>query len=353
MFIDSFCEFPFNRIRLNSEGWVAMCCFMRPDPIQNESDAYIGNLLQNSFDEIWFGNIAESIRKETISGKLHKKCQTPGCLYSRMNLPYPKKKVTYSEYPDFLEIDLPNTHCNIGGLTPDAVKSPACIMCERASPFFKPEKDHLFQVLENIKHIVPSLNHIHIQGIAEPFYENRHSGHLLFDVLDILEFEKYSNKITVSITTNGTLLKKKVREEYLSRIPHSITVFSIDAATPETFKKIRIFDCFDKVLENLYAFANERINNRQFLKINCNVNILNVKEIVGLVDIAHKANINCLEVHPTDGFNQKLFVNKENCGLFRKAQLDIIERCEKLGVKYDFPKPLDLGMTESLIQITL
>ena len=326
---------------------------MRPDPLKDEEDAYIGNVLENNFDEIWYGEQAEAIRDSTHEGILHPKCQCPGCPFQAMNAPYPTQQITYNEYPNFLEIDLPNTHCNVGGLNPDPVTSPACIMCERASPLFKPEKNHLFEVLDRIKHIMPNLHQIHIQGIAEPFYQTREEGYLLFDVLDALDFDKYADKITVSVTTNGTLFKKSVREEYLKRIPHSITNFSIDASTPETFKRIRIFDCFEKVLENLYNFSKERVRPRQFIRIHCNVNTMNVHEIVGLVKISHNAKVEFLELNSTNGFNHKILVNENNCGIFAKAQQDVIDECERLGVPYNFIRPLDLGLTNKLVQITL
>lgn len=353
MWTEAYCEYPFNRCRITCEGNVSFCCFMRPDPLQKEEEAYIGNIIEDSFDNVWFGPIADDIRKEVLDGTLHKKCQCPGCPIMAMKKPYNKINVIYNEYPTFLEIDLPNTHCNIGGLKPDPLLSPACVMCERSSPFFRPEKNRLFEVLEKIKHIVPNLQGMHIQGIAEPFYITRQDGYLLFDVLDALDFDKYSNNITLSLTTNGTLFKKSVRQEYLKRAPNSITNFSIDAATPETFKSIRIFDCFDKVLENLYAFSSERNRTKQFLRIHNNINTMNVHEVVGMVHIAHKANVEYIEFNPTNGFNHKILVNDDNCGLFAKAESEIIEECNKLKVPYNMIRSLDLGITEKLIQITL
>lgn len=176
MWVESFCSFPFNRVRVTAEGNISFCCFMRPDPLQSESDAYIGNVLEKPFDEIWYSALADEIRIATLDGNLHKKCQCPGCPYLPLKKPYPLQNVVYNEYPTFLEIDLPNTHCNVGGLRPDPVKSPACIMCERAAPFFRPEKNHLFEVLQKIKHLMPNLAQIHIQGIAEPFYQTRENG---------------------------------------------------------------------------------------------------------------------------------------------------------------------------------
>lgn len=356
MWIEAFCEYPFNRCRITCEGNVAFCCFMRPDPDPNpdkvKQPAYIGNVLEDSFDDIWFSEKAEEIREFTRDGKLHPMCQCPGCPIVPLNKPYPVEHIVFNEYPNFLEIDLPNTHCNVGGLKP-SVTSPACVMCERADPFFKPEEDHLMEVMERIKYIVPNLHQIHIQGIAEPFYQTREKGHLLFDVLDVLEFDKYKDQITVSVTTNATIFKKRIREEYLDRVPKSITNFSIDAATPETFKAIRIFDCFEQVLENMYAFDRERVRERQFIRLHCNVNTMNVKEVVDIVPIAHKANVEYIEFNPTSGFNHKILVNDENCGLFQKVQDEIIERCDKLGVPYKFVRPLDLGLSNQLVQLTL
>ena len=162
-----------------------------------------------------------------------------------------------------------------------------------------------------------------------------------------------SNQITVSVTTNGILMKEAVRREYLSRVPHSITNFSIDASTADTYKHIRILDCFDKVLDNLYAFSRERVRVRQFLRIHNNINTMNVHEVLGMVHIAHKANVEYVEFNPTNGFNHLILVNEDNCGLFKNAQNIIVDECNRLGVPYNFIRPLDLGFVDRLVQLTI
>lgn len=348
MEIDAFCGYPYNRCRITSEGNVAMCCFQRTDPL-NPDVAYLGNLLDQSFDDIWFGEIAEKIRIDTMEGRLSTRCRVPGCPFLSMRQPYPTQRVTYNEYPNFLEIDLPNTHCNVGGESPSE-KNPACIMCERAAPpdIFKPETNRLAEVIPRLINIVPNLYQVHIQGIAEPFYKD-----LIFDILDWMGYDQHREKITVSTTTNGTLFKPAVRKQFLDRCTHSITNFSLDASTNETYKKIRILDCFDKVLENLYGFNKERVRLRQFIRLCNNINILNVNEVIGMVRIAANAQAEFVEFNPTDGFNRSILVNERNCGLFRKAQDDIVDECRRLDVPYNFIRPLDLGMTENLVQITL
>lgn len=92
---------------------------------------------------------------------------------------------------------------------------------------------------------------------------------------------------------------------------------------------------------------------QQYQKIHNNINIYNVHEVVGMVRIAHKANVEYIEFNPTDGFNTPILVNEQNCGLFKKAQQDIIAECVKLNVPYNFIRPLDMGLADQLVQITL
>jgi wyosine [tRNA(Phe)-imidazoG37] synthetase (radical SAM superfamily) len=338
MQLSSFCAYPFDRIRVTAEGNVAFCCFMRPDP-NKPASPYLGNLLENTFDQIWFGEAAEKIRVDTESGVLSEKCKNPGCPFMSCRLI--AKKVIYNEYPQFLEIDLPNTHCNVGGIKP--TPSTACVMCERASPLFQPEKDRLLEVLSKIKHLVCNLKQIHIQGIAEPFWKD-----LIFEMLDVLHFDNHKS-IIISTTTNGTLLGEPQQQRYLARVPHSITNFSIDASTPETYKAIRRLDIFPKVLENLRTFDRKRDKNQQFLQICNNINLLNIHEVIGMVHLARDVHVNALEFNATDGYNREILVNEQNCGRFYRAQQDIVEECQKLGIPVNFVCPLDKGLTNSLL----
>jgi MoaA/NifB/PqqE/SkfB family radical SAM enzyme len=346
MELEAFCSFPWTRVRVTAEGNIAMCCFQRPDDDEPDKIPYIGNILESTFDDIWFGDDAEDIRNEILSGKLHSKCQCPGCPYLRMSV-RSKREFIYNEYPTALEIDLANTECNVGGAHPSA-SSPACIMCERASPRFKPDNNLIFQVLPRLINLLPNLELLHIQGNAEPFWNN-----LIFDVLDNLGFEKFKHQITVSTMTNGMFFDDPLIIKWLNLAPHSVTTFSLDAATPETYKKIRIIDCYDSVVQNLLNFSRQRVSRRQFVQIHNNINVINLHEVIGMCEVAHQAKVDMLEFAPTAGFNKEIVVNKSNCGKFAKAQLDIAEYCHEKKVPLSFSRSLDMGLCNGLSQLLL
>ncbi len=343
MHVRPYCDYPWTKVRVTSEGYASFCCHMRD---QDPSDKIIGNVLEATFEEVWYGPVAEEVRKATLGNSLHYLCDCSGCPVKCGIVKH--HDLLYGEYPRSLEIDLPNTHCNVGGMLP-TLQNPACIMCERSHPNFKPEKERLKDVLKALKHIVQYLSNLHIQGLAEPFLQNSANGFLLFDVLDDLGFDKHAHQITFSTTTNATLLKSNVIDHYLKRVPKSNTVFSIDAANADTFKRIRIFDCFERVIDNIREFEAKRNRSSQFTKIHCNVNTLNVKEVPDIVRLARDLGVDTVEFNPTMGFNKDILVNQQNCGDFAKAELLAMRTGREIGQEVKIINPLDGGLFSYVI----
>lgn len=318
---DGFCELPFKRMKITCDGYVTMCCYQKRK--------CLGNILEKSFDDIWFGELAQKIRSETEKNRLHKTCQVSGCPFLNTNLI--GKKILYNSYPISFEIDLPSQHCNIGGLTPNS-SNPACIMCERHTNFIHQE-DRLNEVCEKISPYVKYVESIHIQGVSEPFWKNR-----IFEIIDLLKIEKNSH-IRISTTTNGTLMNQDHRKMFLE-FPLSSITWSLDACTPETYVKIRRVDMYDKIIENLMAYSQERTPD-QILRIHNNINLLNVHEVEGMMEIAAKANVDVIDFNPTCSI-PVICVDKDNVKVFRKAQIKIIELAEKLNINTTFTRNLTL-----------
>ncbi len=340
--INAFCERPWNRIKVTSEGEVSSCCWQYYNTL--------GNILKQPFDEIWQGSVANQIREKTAQGEFHTLCKVCNCPYLFKDLKKEMHDFEYDEYPTRIEIDMPNTHCNIGAAVPTK-DNPACIMCPRSSTKFKPQKDMLNKVLKRLRFLMPYLEHMHVQGIAEPFFKER-----FFEVIDILDFAKYNTKCRISVITNGTLFAKKIRDKYAELCPWSDTLFSVDAATSKTYKKVRIIDAFDFVKNNIKEFCSERKADKQGVTITNNINMFNVGEVVQMVELAHWCGVDTVEFNATDpvhGPIDPFVVNKERAPIFKKAQEDAIQRAKELGVKIQFVKNLNLTYeVPDLVQIT-
>lgn len=321
-----FCTLPYTRMRITSEGNVGFCCIHKP---------IIGNILNDDFESIWNGPIANEIRDTTERNQLHNSCAGRNCPHEHSSRHY--ADIVENKFPLRIDIDLPNTHCNVGGTQPSET-SKACIMCPRSSIYFRPEIDRTLEICERIKPYLRYVSYIHVQGISEAFWKNK-----LFQILDALDFEPHKNRIEFSTFTNGTIFNKKVRHEYLRRCPLSRTYVSIDAASSETYRKIRIIDAFDTVIRNLMDFGSERLRTNKLVCAN-NINIFNVSEVEGMIDIANKAGADWVEFNSTDANDNEMvqFVaNSDNAHLFIEAEEKIKRKCAHINMKYHILKALD------------
>lgn len=319
----SYCNLPFNKIRIKSNGDVSFCCIQ---------DAILGNLLKSSLEDIWMGQISEEVRSAVNSGNMHYSCASKFCPHE-----FSKRKPETSSpmnLPMFIDLDLPNTHCNIGGKNPNK-KNPACIMCPRSSIKFKPEEDRVNDICLKIKKYIINLRKIHIQGIAEPFWKNR-----IFEVMDLLELQKHP-KVIVSTFTNATLFKESQQDKFLS-IPSSFIYFSLDAATSETYKKIRILDVFELVIKNIKRYNIKKSSNQKSV-LACNVNLHNLSETTEIVKIGKQLNFNWVEFNSTDPCDDSMkdfCCNRNNNYLFKEKQKEIESISHKIGIKVSFIKPI-------------
>ncbi len=338
-----FCKYPFLNIRILPDGKVHSCC--------EQSNGVYGDLTTQSFDEVWFGSIAEEVRQKTRQMEFHWSCKEPGGCPWLFQDKYLQELFTIGNgYPTLLDIVLPNTHCNIGGENPSP-QNPACIMCWRADPNFKPELDNIDQILPKIKFLVHITGFLHVQisGVCEPFWKDR-----IFDILDKLEFNKVKQNVRLQTTTNGILLNENRRKKFLEYCPLSSLRVSLDAATPETYKKLRIANAFEMILENTKAYSQERTSN-QYLEIEFNINTINLNEAEYMLDIAAGLNPNKVIMYPTESVHQgcdEIVVNSENAQQFHNMERKIRKKALMLKLNLEIFRPFAKNFV-NLVQIKL
>jgi hypothetical protein len=338
----AYCTLPFDRIKIDSDGSYQSCC---------HQTTHYGNILTDgiTLEEAYKGKLLTSVKNSVMSSKMHSGCNNNQCpLYytslDRVN------DVHLSKYPTQIEIALPSTWCNIGGLNP--TPDTACLMCPRSSESYMRThgsmQDNTDLILEKIKPAMPYLHTFTVLGIAEPFYKGR-----IFDVLDKVEFKKYRDNILFWTFCNGSLLGEKYQDIFLNEYTSKTCIgFSIDAATPETYIKIRRLDYYSTIQKNLERYFNT-VNNlgykRDWSFTAYNINMLNLHEMEDMLRFGNNIGANKVQysltyiADPGMKLDKRLLCNSKNWNLFWEKQQRVEQIAKELNQTVEFYVPFHGG----------
>ena len=344
----SYCSLPFIRLKIDADGNFHSCC---------HQDDYYGNFITDdiTLEEAMKSTILKEVRVATLNKSLHKMCNNTKCPVYYTNLDR-NQEVSITPYPKQIELALPPTWCNIGGLNPSP--DTACIMCPRSSKWFMDRYkidgeyfDYTDKLLEIIKPAIPHLNTFTILGIAEPFYKGR-----LFDALDKVEFKKYKDNILFWTYCNGSLFGNKYQDLFLNEYTSKSCIgFSIDAATPETYKKIRRLDYYptiQKNLENYFKKVNSFKETRDWSFTAYNINELNLHEMEDMLRFGNNIGVHkvqfTLTYIPAEGIALplELLCNKDNWQKFWEKQQRVEQLAKELNQQVEFYVPFHGGFLE-------
>jgi MoaA/NifB/PqqE/SkfB family radical SAM enzyme len=339
--VNSFCGLPFTGIKVSPDGQINMCC-------HQNSEAYLGNLFLQTFEEIWFGEKAVAIREATLAHRLHAVCNTDQCPFRYKNLKVTTEhQVNENLYPTHLEFDLHPSHCNFGGLKP--TPKTACVMCPRSRPDFQAFLDTLpdrtLELVDRLKPLTPYLDTINVLGVAEPFWKD-----VLFQILERFEA---GPQMRIWTTTNGSVFNSDRQDRFSQIVNHSHIHFSLDAATRETYHEIRQHDLFDQVFDNVRRWCRlrEELNSQghsHSVQIHNNINTLNVHEVERMVEQAKELgvdNLTLLPTHDCGGTHPDLgsiLVGPDNYRVFLEAEQKARKKATSIGQAIYFTRPLAL-----------
>jgi MoaA/NifB/PqqE/SkfB family radical SAM enzyme len=326
-----FCNLPFRRLKITETGDIKNCCFQTK---------YLGNIFKEDLIDIWNNSISNDIRQHIEKGTLHSNCQTEACpfMFNKTLTYFSTIEPLQTSYPTCLEIDLPSTHCNIGGINP--TPETACFMCPRASRKFTKHEEITDLIIEKSKCLIPYLNALHISGIAEPFWKNK-----IFDILNKIGYENYKDKINILAYTNGTLFNQEIQQQYIENVKLSNLTFSLDAASEETFVKIRRIKMFKQICDNIRNYVKNKPSTHS-CSVNNNLNIVNVQEAEQMVEIVADLGVKFLVLTLTvtcNGLVENTFdkiMNYENEYLFKEAEIKASAMAKKLGITLYVQRPL-------------
>ena len=173
--------------------------------------------------------------------------------------------------PSILELET-TTICNV---------NPPCVMCYTRLFHTRGEKENLNLNETAFKNLIPYLNKfktISLHGIGEPLI-----GKKLFRILENID----TNKTLVQFNSNGLLMNKKTARKLIEKKLKLID-FSLDAATRETYQKIRRSN-FELAIKNIRCLSdlkNELGTNYPIVKVNMTLMKENLKESLQFLDLA-------------------------------------------------------------------
>ncbi|MDJ0894628.1 MAG: SPASM domain-containing protein [Alphaproteobacteria bacterium] len=283
------CPIPFVRMQINMHGNVLACC-----PGHMKEKFFAGNVLEQSLDEIWNGEVFRMMRKALHSHMYEQMC-SPDCpVYRRL---FDQGEVDYAELIDDQlanEVRLSKTKLATPYLAVNIASDPSCnlkcIMC-RKELISKPteEEDHVNEVVfDQVLQNIEKIKLLKLTGHGEVFFKK--SARRFLERLQ----EHDTSHLKLTIITNGTLVTEERWAQLLG--PQEVRELeievSIDAASKETYEKIRLGGSWDRLIENLRMLADKRAAGEihSFL-FNYVVMKSNVGELADFVRLADSLNV--------------------------------------------------------------
>ena len=337
----SYCILPFRRLKIDADGTYQSCC--------HQTNHY-GNLIKDgiSLEQAFKNKEIVDVKNSVLGSKLHTSCNNAQCpmYYTDLKKDLP---VELSKYPQEIELSLPSTWCNIGGLNP--TPDTACIMCPRSSVKYmnsQPKEDYTDQLLDIIKPAIPYLRSLSVLGVAEPFWKGK-----VFDVLDKLDWKTHKEGKWFWTYCNGSIFGDKYQDLFLNEYTSLSAIgFSIDAATPETYQKIRRIDFLPTIQRNLEKYfkkVHDLEPGRDTSFTAYNINMLNLHEMEDMLRFGNSIGVFKVQFTLTyvsvDGMAMKsnLLCNEKNWQLFWEQQQKVEQLAKELNQRVEFYYPFHKG----------
>ena len=260
-----FCHVPFTDLHVSETGDVNCCCpEWLPTPL--------GNLLESSLEEIWHGPVAEAIRSSVLDGSFR---YCTGCAY----LPKIQGPITEQPTPWAMEkLDARGLRTLV--LDYDLTCNLACPSCRLKIVDRSSDRGARVHELVLSSKIFQTVDRLMLSGSGDPLASPTY-WKLLKD-LPVL-----NPRLVVSLLTNGLLLDES-HWSALGPARDQVTTVgvSIDASTPETYRKNR-GGSWEKLWRNLDFVRRLRHEGRLLdLSTNYVVQANNFREVIPFARLA-------------------------------------------------------------------
>lgn len=299
------CLAPFKRVEINCSGDVYFCC---PAWVSNKR---IGNIFDASLADIWISTEANLFRRDVLSGK-YSYCDEKVCPYKLQQLKNHQANsynADCASLPSFIAVSYDKT-CNL-----------YCRSCRKKPLKRSPNYNKIKHFQDSLIKggILGELEYLSVAGNGDPF-----ASKLYWSLIQALKELKKKPKLI--LRTNGLLFHEKNWQRLLPCIDlplHKLDI-SIDAATANTYKKLRRGGNFKILFKNI-SFIKElhdsgKINNLCAMFV---VQKDNYREIPEFIELMEKFN-----------FTEIIFKRICNWDVFTQEEFHILDVANPQNPEY-------------------
>lgn len=281
-----FCRNPFMYNEIRMSGEIFICCPQR-------NPASIGNILNDSLQNIWASEKAQIIRETVFDGSF-KYCNSETCsvlrrgdqeggllLKNEKNLQILRSHKSTTPTQVLFVVD---NSCNLS--------CPSCRLkkISQLDSFYKPQgltvirktlRDMFFESHNEYKLIG-------MDGSGEVF--NSEVYREVFETEDLFTKTHLWPNVKFTLSTNGTMMTTKIQQKYKSFFDHIEWIeISVDAGNEESYNKVRVGGNWKLLWKNIDYFYSTMKSNKNVRWVwNIIAQKNNYKSIPELINIANK-----------------------------------------------------------------
>jgi MoaA/NifB/PqqE/SkfB family radical SAM enzyme len=305
-FRNQWCIDPFVKFTALERGAVNLCC-------TNWMNEPVGSFVEDDFDHLWNSDVALDIRRSIHDGSFQY-CNKMACPYLKEQRLPAASEVTAPYDMEVVEkqaVGMPVVYPRKVVLSEDPICNLTCPSCRTEQK--KADEDQLVRFEEVVfpKLMETYTAELRICGNGDPFASQHYMR--LMKSLD----PKVNKLRRLSILTNGVLFSPRVWETLSNLQGYRVVMnVSIDAATPETYAKVRRGGDWDRLQEAL-AFMQQLREQGEFRKFHFNYVVQedNFREMPEFVRMAKKYSVDKVFFAPF----QKTGVHIEDAEYNRQA----------------------------------
>lgn len=270
----AFCSKPFEEAYIEVGGVTYLCC---PYLLR---DIEIGNLKESEFKEIWTSVKARIIRLSVIKRNFCF-CEEELCAHFSRALSGKVERIekVVLEYPKKAMISFDDS-CNL--------KCPSCRKEFRFNNSNKLKQEMAEICAKKLKDVIPQIEMVSISGNGDPFYCDTYRK--------LWKNPSKEKRKYIRFQTNGLLLNEDNMEQIINGYETVELYVSIDAATKETYEKVRCGGSFEVLQRNMQLAAEMRKKNKiKDFAISFVVQRANYREMVDFVKMCFGFGVDHIE----------------------------------------------------------